>query len=156
METSFYQWRTAFLFASGYDFLKCGCGVAMLFFERCVNHKRVSPEEMYEWPSGYGLFLSEDDLFDDNAGMEGFYISETISFTFHALNRHLSNVYSINVCSFISSELRNLLQITIYYNFFHAISQFSSPLSEFWPPRSTSPANLGTIHRRSRQNGDNK
>ena len=45
---SFNQWRTALLFAFGYDPLKCECGTTMLFLELYFNRKRVSLEEMYE------------------------------------------------------------------------------------------------------------
>lgn len=45
---SFNQWRTAILSAFGYDPLKCECGTTMLFLELYFNHRRVSPEEMYE------------------------------------------------------------------------------------------------------------
>jgi hypothetical protein len=46
---SFNQWRTAILPSFGYDPIKCtDCGHIMLFLELYYNHKRVSPEELYE------------------------------------------------------------------------------------------------------------
>ena len=46
---SFNQWRTAILSAFGYDPLQCECwGRPCCFLELYFNHRRVSPEEMYE------------------------------------------------------------------------------------------------------------
>jgi len=45
---SFNEWRTAILFAFGYDPIKCDCGCTMLFLELHFNHQHVSLEEMYE------------------------------------------------------------------------------------------------------------
>lgn len=45
---SFNEWRTAILFAFGYDPIKCDCGCTMLFLELRFNHQHVSLEEMYE------------------------------------------------------------------------------------------------------------
>ena len=45
---SFNRWRTAILYAFGYDPLQCECGATMKFLELYYRHKRVSLEEMYE------------------------------------------------------------------------------------------------------------
>lgn len=45
---SFNQWRTAIIYAFGYDPLKCDCGTKMTLLEIYHKHKRVSLEEMYE------------------------------------------------------------------------------------------------------------
>lgn len=46
---SFNQWRTAILFAFGYDPLLCpDCKHKMEFLELYFNHQRVSLEELYE------------------------------------------------------------------------------------------------------------
>ena len=43
------QWRTAILISFGYDPLKCDkCKHEMKVLEIYYNHKRVSPEELYE------------------------------------------------------------------------------------------------------------
>lgn len=46
---SFNEWRTAILYAFGYDPLKCpDCGKTMLFQELYYKHRRVPLEELYE------------------------------------------------------------------------------------------------------------
>lgn len=45
---SFNQWRTAIIYAFGYDPIKCDCGTKMTLLEIYHKHKRVSLEKMYE------------------------------------------------------------------------------------------------------------
>jgi hypothetical protein len=55
MLRSFNRWRDSILFTFGYDPLECTkCGSKMIF--------------------DMDYFLNEDDLFDEDAGVEGFYI----------------------------------------------------------------------------------
>ena len=57
--------------------------------------RRMSEDDLLDMD----YFLNEDDPFDDDFGEEGFYIRITIYFS--CPNTCLSNIRSMNVCSFL-------------------------------------------------------